>query len=45
MKLFYKDGFLKNFYQGAQLKFLWERSESRLHEISSSGYLSNLEKN
>ena len=45
MKLFYKDGFLKNFYQGAQLKFLWERSESRLHEISSSSYLSNLEKN
>jgi len=45
MKLFYADGFLTDFYQGTQLKFLWERSESRLHEISSTGYLKNLEKN
>ena len=45
MKLFYSDGFLSDLYQGTQLKFLWERSESRLHEISSAEYLQNLEKN
>jgi len=45
MKLFYEDGFLTDFYQGTQLKLLWERSESRLHEISGKGYLKNLEKN
>ena len=45
MKLFYTDGFLADFYQGTQLKLLWERSESRLHEISSKSYLKNLEKN
>jgi len=45
MKLFYADGFLTDFYQGTQLKLLWERSESRLHEISSKSYLKNLEKN
>jgi len=45
MKLFYADGFLIDFYQGTQLKLLWERSESRLHEISSESYLKNLEKN
>ena len=45
MKLFYTDGFLTDFYQGTQLKFLWERSESRLHEISGKSYLKNLEKN
>ena len=39
MKLFYTDGFLTDFYQGTQLKFLWERSESRLHEISGESYL------
>ena len=45
MKLFYADGFLIDFYQGTQLKLLWERSESRLHEISGESYLKNLEKN
>ena len=45
MKLFYADGFLTDFYQGTQLKLLWERSESRLHEISGESYLKNLEKN
>jgi len=45
MKLFYEDDFLTDFYQGTQLKLLWERSESRLHEISGKGYLKNLEKN
>jgi cell division protein ZapE len=45
MKLFYADGFLTDFYQGTQLKLLWERSESRLHEISNESYLKNLEKN
>ncbi|MDB4254061.1 cell division protein ZapE [Gammaproteobacteria bacterium] len=45
MKLFYADGFLTDFYQGTQLNLLWERSESRLHEISSKSYLKNLEKN
>jgi predicted ATPase len=45
MKLFYADGFLMDFYQGTQLKLLWERSESRLHEISGESYLKNLEKN
>ena len=44
MKLFYADGFLTDFYQGTQLKLLWERSESRLHEISGKGYLKNLKK-
>jgi cell division protein ZapE len=45
MKLFSDDSLLKDLYQGSQLKFLWERSESRLHEITSSSYLKNLEKN
>jgi cell division protein ZapE len=45
MKLFYEDGFLTDIYQGTQLKFLWARSESRLYEISSTSYLTNLEKN
>ena len=45
MKLFHADGFLTDLYQGTQLKFLWERSESRLHEISGESYLKNLEKN
>ena len=44
MKLFYAGGFLTDFYQGTQLKLLWERSESRLHEISGKGYLKNLKK-
>ena len=45
MKLFYADGFLTDFYQGTQLKLLWERLESRLYEISGESYLKNLEKN
>tara|TARA_B110000003_G_scaffold212418_1_gene211417 strand:- start:943 stop:1974 length:1032 start_codon:yes stop_codon:yes gene_type:complete len=45
MKLFFADVLLKDIYQGSQLKLLWERAESRLHEISSKGYLENLEKN
>ena len=44
MKLFSEALLLQNLYEGTQLKFLWERSASRLHEISSKKYLEDLEK-
>ena len=44
LKLFFGPDFLENFYQGEQLKGLWARTASRLHEISSNKYLQNLEK-
>ena len=44
MKLFSEGVLLQNLYTGIQLKFLWERSASRLHEISSKKYLEDLEK-
>ena len=44
MKLFVEVALLKNLYKGTQLKFLWERSASRLHEISSQKYLDDLNK-
>jgi cell division protein ZapE len=44
MKLFADGALLQNLYTGTQLKFLWERSASRLHEISSKKYLEDLEK-
>ena len=44
MKLFADVALLQNLYMGTQLKFLWERSASRLHEISSKKYLEDLEK-
>ena len=44
MKLFTEASMLQNLYTGIQLKFLWERSASRLHEISSKIYLEDLEK-
>ena len=44
MKLFVEVALLKNLYKGTQLKFLWERSASRLHEISSKKYLEDLNK-
>ena len=44
MKFFAEAALLENLYVGEQLKFLWERSASRLHEISSKKYLEDLEK-
>lgn len=45
MKLFSESTLLQNLYQGSQLDFLWERSVSRLHEISGKNYLEDLKKN
>ena len=45
LKLFFEPDLLQNLYHGDQLKALWRRSASRLHQISSKKYLKNLEKN
>ena len=42
MKLFAQPALLQNLYLGVQLELLWERSASRLHEISSQSYLEAL---
>ena len=45
LKFFFDPNFIKNLYSGDQLLHLWVRTESRLHEITTTKYLQNLEKN
>ena len=45
LKLFSDPDLINNIYSGDQLKNLWVRTESRLHQMSSIKYLQNLEKN
>ena len=45
LKLFYDPNLINNLYSGDQLLHLWVRTESRLHQITTTKYLQNLEKN
>jgi cell division protein ZapE len=45
LKCFYDPNLMINLYSGDQLHHLWVRTESRLHQIASTKYLQNLEKN
>ena len=45
LKLFYDPNLINNLYTGDQLKNLWVRTESRLHQMVSAKYLENLEQN
>ncbi len=45
LKFFYEPDLLNNLYSGDQLHHLWVRTESRLHQITTTKYLQNLEKN
>ena len=45
LKCFYDLNLMINLYSGDQLHHLWVRTESRLHQIASTKYLQNLEKN
>ena len=45
LKFFYDPNLIHSLYSGDQLLHLWVRTESRLHQITSTKYLQNLEKN
>ena len=45
LKCFYDPKLINNLYSGDQLHHLWIRTESRLHQIATTKYLQNLEKN
>jgi cell division protein ZapE len=45
LKCFYDPNLIINLYSGDQLNHLWVRAESRLHQIATTKYLQNLEKN
>ena len=45
LKFFFDPNLINNLYSGDQLLHLWVRTESRLHEITTTKYLQNLEKN
>ena len=45
LKFFFDPNFINNLYSGDQLRHLWVRTESRLHELTTTKYLQNLEKN
>ena len=45
LKCFYDPNLMINLYSGDQLHHLWIRTKSRLHQIASTKYLQNLEKN
>ncbi|MDC0198947.1 cell division protein ZapE [Pseudomonadota bacterium] len=45
LKFFFDPNLINNLYAGDQLLNLWVRTESRLHEITTTKYLQNLEKN
>ena len=45
LKFFYDPNLINTLYSGNQLLHLWVRTESRLHQITTSKYLQNLEKN
>jgi len=41
--LFYDPNLINNLYSGDQLENLWVRTESRLHQMTATKYLKNLE--
>tara|TARA_B100000900_G_scaffold399781_1_gene402723 strand:- start:502 stop:1551 length:1050 start_codon:yes stop_codon:yes gene_type:complete len=43
IKLFYDPNLINNLYSGDQLENLWVRTESRLHQMTATKYLKNLE--
>ena len=45
LKCFYDPNLMINLYSGDQLQHLWARTESRLHQMATTKYLQNLEKN
>ena len=45
LKCFYEPNLMINLYSGDQLQYLWARTESRLHQMATTKYLQNLEKN
>ena len=45
IKLFYDPNLINNLYSGDQLENLWVRTESRLHQMTTTKYLKNLEQN
>ena len=45
LKFFYDPNLINALYSGNQLLHLWARTESRLHQITTTKYLQNLEKN
>jgi cell division protein ZapE len=45
LKFFYDPNLINTLYSGNQLLHLWARTESRLHQITTTKYLQNLEKN
>ena len=45
LKLFCDSDLINNLYSGDQLENLWVRTESRLHQMATTKYLQNLEKN
>ena len=45
LKLFCDLDLINNLYSGDQLENLWVRTESRLHQMATTKYLQNLEKN
>jgi cell division protein ZapE len=45
LKIFYNSNLINHLYSGDQLQHLWARTESRLHQIATTKYLQNLEKN
>ena len=44
LKFFYDPNLINTLYSGNQLLHLWVRTESRLHQITTTKYLQNLEK-
>ena len=45
LKLFYDPSLIENLYSGDQLENLWVRTESRLHQMTTTKYLQNIEQN
>ena len=45
LKFFCNLELIQNLYTGHQLRSLWFRTASRVHQISTKKYLQNLEKN
>ena len=45
LKCFYDPNLVINLYSGNQLQHLWSRTESRLHQMATTKYLQNIEKN
>ena len=45
LKLFYDPSLIENLYSGDQLENLWVRTESSLHQMTTTKYLQNIEQN